>query len=107
MAGPGWGWWRGGRTYFCDKAEGTALCLAHVPSSSMAGGSSHHVVNTASQIQEESWKEHKPLDSRAGSMTCQLCGLEPKWDFVVRLGEGNGTPLQYSCLENPVDGGAW
>ena len=22
-------------------------------------------------------------------------------------GEGNGTPLQYSCLENPVDGGAW
>ena len=21
--------------------------------------------------------------------------------------EGNGTPLQYSCLENPVDGGAW
>ena len=23
------------------------------------------------------------------------------------VGEGNGTPLQYSCLENPVDGGAW
>ena len=22
-------------------------------------------------------------------------------------GEGNGTPLQYSCLENPKDGGAW
>ena len=22
-------------------------------------------------------------------------------------GEGSGTPLQYSCLENPVDGGAW
>ena len=22
-------------------------------------------------------------------------------------GEGNGTPFQYSCLENPVDGGAW
>ena len=22
-------------------------------------------------------------------------------------GEGNGTPLQYSCLENPTDGGAW
>ena len=21
--------------------------------------------------------------------------------------EGNGNPLQYSCLENPVDGGAW
>ena len=24
-----------------------------------------------------------------------------------KLGEGNGTPLQYSCLENPMDGGAW
>ena len=23
------------------------------------------------------------------------------------LGEGNGTALQYSCLENPMDGGAW
>ena len=23
------------------------------------------------------------------------------------MGEGNGTPLQYSCLENPKDGGAW
>ena len=23
------------------------------------------------------------------------------------LGEGNGNPLQYSCLENPMDGGAW
>ena len=23
------------------------------------------------------------------------------------MGEGNGTPLQYSCLENPMDGGTW
>ena len=23
------------------------------------------------------------------------------------FGEGNSTPLQYSCLENPIDGGAW
>ena len=26
-------------------------------------------------------------------------------DSIFR--EGNGTPLQYSCLENPMDGGAW
>ena len=26
---------------------------------------------------------------------------------AIRDGEGNGTPLQYSCLENPMDGGAW
>jgi len=25
----------------------------------------------------------------------------------MRLGEDSGTPLQYSCLENPMDGGAW
>ena len=25
----------------------------------------------------------------------------------MSLGEGDGNPLQYSCLENPVDGGAW
>ena len=26
---------------------------------------------------------------------------------MMKSGEGNGTPLQYSCLENPMDGGAW
>ena len=24
-----------------------------------------------------------------------------------KSGEGNGNPLQYSCLENPMDEGAW
>ena len=32
----------------------------------------------------------------------QIWGL-----LVCSVGEGNGTPLQYSCLENPMDGGAW
>ena len=27
--------------------------------------------------------------------------------LTLRDGEGYGTPLQYSCLENPMDGGAW
>ena len=27
--------------------------------------------------------------------------------YISLIGEGNGTPLQYSCLENPMDGGAW
>ena len=26
---------------------------------------------------------------------------------IDTFGEGNGTPLQYSCLENHMDGGAW
>ena len=49
----------------------------------------------------------------------QLCPLPPACSREVRgnkkreivkvppAGEGNGTPLQYSCLENPMDGGAW
>ena len=28
-------------------------------------------------------------------------------DSKLIYGEGNGTPLQYSCLENPMDGGPW
>ena len=24
-----------------------------------------------------------------------------------KIGEGDGNPLQYSCLENPMDGGTW
>jgi len=28
-------------------------------------------------------------------------------DYTSFIGEGNGYPLQYSCLENPMDGGAW
>ena len=27
--------------------------------------------------------------------------------FMHKDGEGNSTPLQYSCLANPMDGGAW
>ena len=34
----------------------------------------------------------------------QVCLLTT---FQVILGEGNGTPLQNSCLESPMDGGAW
>ena len=41
-------------------------------------------------------------------------GPDSLWCFPPYLmigkhwaGEGNGTPLQYSCLENPMDGGAW
>ena len=33
--------------------------------------------------------------------------LLTKVHLVKAIGEGNGTLLQYSCLENPMDGGAW
>ena len=30
-----------------------------------------------------------------------------KGNVQKETGEDNGNPLQYSCLENPMDGGAW
>ena len=35
------------------------------------------------------------------------CMKTDKGHLVSYNGEGNGTPLQCSCLENPLDGGAW
>ena len=35
----------------------------------------------------------------------QLCALFHY--MYTQIGEGNGNPLQYSCLENPRDRGAW
>jgi len=40
--------------------------------------------------------------SRDGGQQAFLCS-----QIEAFIGEGNGTPLQYSCLENPMDGGAW
>ena len=45
------------------------------------------------------WMKHK-LESR-------LLGEISITSAMEMTGEGNGTPLQYSCLETPMDGGAW
>ena len=38
---------------------------------------------------------------------CRRCEFDP-WEDVGRSpGGGHGNPLQYSCLENPMDRGAW
>ena len=42
----------------------------------------------------------KNLPANAGA-TGSIPGLG------ISLGEGNGNPLQYSCLRNPMDRGAW
>ena len=54
------------------------------------------------------WKQFKHSNSYLGS-DCLLC-LKCLLFFFLNpsiYGEGNVTPLQYSCLENPMDGGAW
>ena len=55
------------------------------------------------------WKIH----GQRSLVGCSPCGFE-ELDTAERLhfhfsciGEGNGNPLQCSCLETPRDGGAW
>ena len=54
------------------------------------------------------------LDFEGDADKCFLSKKKKKktstWELGMTFhttGEGNGTPLQYSCLENPMDGGAW
>ena len=44
-------------------------------------------------------------DSKEPACNAKNLGLIPGLGRFP--GEGNGKPLQYSCLENPMDGGAW
>src|SRR5574337_707822 len=37
---------------------------------------------------------------------CDIRNMNSVYKVYI-MGEGNGTPLQYSCLENPMDRGAW
>ena len=44
-------------------------------------------------------------DGKASAYNAGDPGLIPGWGRSP--GEGNGNPLQYSCLESPMDRGAW
>ena len=50
--------------------------------------------------------QHTPLPVTPGYSEASL-GQSLMGSLLLSPGEGNGTPLQYSCLENPMDGGAW
>ena len=54
------------------------------------------------------WVEEKVAQA-AGPGLGRACGFHSAALGATALdyGEGSGTPLQYSCLENPMDGGAW
>ena len=59
------------------------------------GGASQH------NYMRKRSKRHPDLKERSKTV------LTDSMIAYVDYGEGNGTPLQYSCLENPMDGGAW
>ena len=51
-------------------------------------------------VYKQKWTEVKVSAWNAGDLgSIPGLGRSP--------GEGNGNPLQYSCLENPMEGGAW
>ena len=66
-------------------------------------------------VQQIEHNQHSTIRGRQASLPCFfdgiLCGhwimWGPKTYSGISPGEGNGNPLQYSCLENPMDGGAW
>ena len=45
------------------------------------------------------------IHSDFGAQENKVCHVIPF--YLPGSGEGNGNPLQYSCLEIPMDGGAW
>ena len=48
-----------------------------------------------------------PGGSEVKASACNVGDLGSIPGLGKSPGEGNGNPLQYSCLENPMDGGAW
>ena len=47
------------------------------------------------------------LSDKDSAFQCRRCAFDP-WRWRGRSArEGNGNPLQYSCMGNPVDRGAW
>ena len=63
----------------------------------------NHEVITSSFITSQGF----PGGSDGKSSACNVGDLGSIPGLGRSPGEGNGNPLQYSCLENSMDGGAW
>jgi len=64
-------------------------------------------LKTSSIIDYHCAKKIKRNSRRALTLWACVKGVLNCNPVLFTNGEGNGTPLQYSCLENPRDGGAW
>ena len=71
------------------------------------GSGPHERTQVASGSQER--QRHGSVPRTSGGKAALADPQETMlWCCLKPLrGEGNGTPLQYSCLENPMDRGAW
>ena len=95
----------GGQEYLlhslCKKLH-LSLALAanaHIPLGNQHFQKADSLLTSAEGLTTCAWLVGRPGKS-AGELTYES---SPQ----AMIGEGSGTPLQYSCLENPMDGGAW
>ena len=93
-----------------EESEKVGLKLNIQKMKTMASGPT-----TSWKIDGETVTEFIFLDSKISvdvdcshvNKRCLLLGKKVMTNLDSIFGEGNGTPLQYSCLENPMDGGVW
>ena len=94
------------------ESEVAQLCLTlSDPMNCSLPGSSTHGIFQARVLE---WGaiafSVRVLEEMSISLPCNIISrttyLEISFPTILN-GEGNGTPLQHSCLENPMDGGAW
>ena len=64
-----------------------------------------NLIQYYSNMNLANYKEISGSDSKVSVYNVGDLGSTPGSGRIP--GEGNGNPLQYSCLENPMDGGAW
>ena len=94
-----------------------SLCHPHAPAPSMLYPASDIDWRFDSymivyMLECHSPKSSHPLPLPLSPLPFKLSILIAKFRLKLKkagktTGEGNGTPLQYSCLESPMDGGAW
>ena len=70
---------------------------------SVSGGNEEYIIGNCSKVAKNL---AKLCSSSSVLQKVELASSETGY-LAEAIGEGNGTPLQYSCLENPMDGGAW
>ena len=106
---------------FCEsESEVAQLCLAlcdpmnySLPGSSVYGIFQARILKwvaisfsrASSQPRDRTQSPALRADALPSEATREA--LIPYFRKYALIGEGNGTSLQYSCLENPMDGGAW
>ena len=83
--------------------------VTSIPSSKPSSQHSHYLPGPTSIHARILKNQTLPLlpDSEVKASACNAGDLGSILGLGRSPGEGNGNPLQYSCLENPMDGGAW